>query len=101
VKIPLRSPYDDFMLRMHHFLKENEQFQKNCPKDYWEFPPGSCWVVFTDQVSHAALSGQYALEQTFRIPYKALLLPEMAPVSVLERLTGGNMIDLKFAGSSS
>jgi hypothetical protein len=93
VKIPLRSPYDHFMLRFHNFLKENEAFQKNCPKDHWEFPPGSCWAVFTDQVSHAALSGQYALEQTFLIPQRVLILPEQSPVSVLERMSGRNLID--------
>lgn len=92
-KIPLRSPYDVFMLKMHHFLKENEEFQKTCPKDHWEFPPNSCWAVFTDLVSHAALSGQYALEQTFIIPQKALLFPELAPVSILERLSRRNLVD--------
>ncbi len=93
IKVPFRSPYDVFMLKLHNFLKENEDFQKNCPKDYWEFPPNSCWAVFTDLVSHAALSGQYALEQTFIIPQRALLLPEKAPVNVLERLSNRNMID--------
>lgn len=93
VKIPLRSPYDVFMLEMHNFLKENDLFQKNCPKDAWDFPPGSCWAVFTDLVSHAALSGQYALEQTLIIPQKALLFPELSPVSILERLSNRNMVD--------
>jgi hypothetical protein len=93
VKMPLRSPYDRFMLNFHNFLKENEEFQKSCPKDHWKFPPGSCWAVFTDQVSHAALAGQYALEQTFLIPRSALLCPDRAPVSVLERLSKGNMVD--------
>lgn len=93
VKIPLRSPYDAFMLRMHNFLKENADFQKNCHKDYWEFPPNSCWAVFTDQVSHAALSGQYALEQTFLIPVPALLFPDKSPLRILERLSGRNLVD--------
>jgi len=97
LKIPLRSPYDTFMLRLHNFLKEHEDFQKNCPKDHWEFPPNCCWAVFTDQVSHAALSGQYALEQTFLIPVQSLLLPEQAPIRVLERLSGRNMLDPELA----
>ena len=92
-KIPLRSPYDTFMLKMHHFLKENREFQKTSPKDPWAFPPGSCWAVFTDQVSHAALAGQYALEQTFIIPQQALLCPEKSPIAILERLSGGNLVD--------
>jgi len=86
--IKMRSPYDDFMLRFHHFLKENAEFQQSCPKTRHEFPPGSCWVVFTDMVSHAVLSGQFALEQTFIVPREAMVTPERAPVRVLERLCG-------------
>jgi hypothetical protein len=93
LKLPIRSPYDTFMLQLHNFLKENQEFQQTCPKDHWEFPPGSCWAVFTDQVSHAALSGQYALEQTLIVPRTALLKPELAPVSILERLSGRTMVD--------
>ena len=98
-KVPLRSPYDRFMLKMHNFLKENEEFQKNCPKDQWDFPPNSCWAVFTDQVSHAALAGQYAIEQTFLVPQTSLLCPDKAPVSILERLSGRNMVDPIFYAS--
>ena len=96
VKISLRSPYDHYMLRMHHFLKENQEFQKSCKKDHWEFPPLSCWAVFTDEVSHAALAGQYALEQTFIVPQKSLLHPEKSPASILERLSGKNLVDPEF-----
>ncbi|MDR2539857.1 MAG: Kdo hydroxylase family protein [Chlamydiales bacterium] len=96
--ITLRSPYDSFMLNLHHFLKENEEFQENCPKDHWEFPPHSCWVVFTDQVSHAAISGQYALEQTVIVPRLALIRPETAPVSILEKITKSSMVDSLFLG---
>lgn len=91
--IVLRSPYDVFMLNLHNFLKENEEFQKSCPKDYWEFPPNSCWAVYTDQVSHAATAGQYALEQTFIVPRTALVAPEQSPVAVLEKLTKSVMVD--------
>lgn len=93
IPVALRSPYDDFMLRFHHFLKENEEFQKNTHKDFWEFPPFSCWMVFTDYVSHAALQGQYALEQTFLLPKKGMLNPEKAPISILEILSGELMSD--------
>jgi len=89
--ITTRSAYDDFMLRFHHFLKENAQFQQWCPKTRHEFPPGSCWMVFTDMVSHAVLSGQFALEQTFIVPRGAMVKPEHAPVNVLERLVGGSL----------
>ena len=96
LKIAMRSPYDNFMLRMHHFMKENQEFQKTCKKDHWEFPPLSCWAVFTDEVSHAALAGQYALEQTFLISQRVLLCPEKSPVNVLQRMSGKNLIDTEF-----
>lgn len=89
--ITLRSPYDIFMLNLHNFMKENSHFQKTCYKDYWEFPPNSCWMVYTDLVSHAATAGQYALEQTLIVPSAAMALPEKAPVNVLESLTGQKM----------
>lgn len=94
--ITLRSPYDVFMLNLHNFLKENEEFQASCPKDYWEFPPNSCWMVYTDLVSHAATAGQYALEQTFTVPPSAMVLQKQAPVDVLERLSGSAMINPLF-----
>ncbi|HKS96848.1 MAG TPA: Kdo hydroxylase family protein [Terriglobia bacterium] len=85
------SPYDKFMLRFHHFLKENHEFQETCPKARWEFPPNSTWMVFTDMVAHAVLSGQFALEQTLIVPRDALVLPEKAPVSILESRIGRPM----------
>lgn len=69
-------------------MKENQEFQQSCSKAQLEFPPGSCWIVFTDMVSHAVLSGQFALEQTFLVPRGALLTPDEAPLYVLERLCG-------------
>ena len=45
-----RSPYDDFMMRFHNFLKENPNFQANCPKYAFNFPPGSSWMVYTVSV---------------------------------------------------
>lgn len=83
-----RPPYDQFMLRFHHFLKENAEFQQLCRKDTWQFPSGSAWIVFTDTASHACLSGQYALEQTLIIRHGSLACPEKAPISILEALAG-------------
>jgi hypothetical protein len=45
-------------------------------------------MVFTDGVAHAALSGQYALEQTYIVPIDAMLLPEKSPLRVLESIAG-------------
>ena len=91
LRVPDRSPYDEFMLYFHDWLKENADFQKNSPKRKVTFPPGACWMVYTDGVPHAVLSGQFALEQTFLIPPTALVSPEAAPIHVLEAVTGAAM----------
>jgi hypothetical protein len=95
VGIPLvhRPAYDEFMLRFHHYLKSNQEFQSDCPKSTWEFPPNSTWLVFTDLVPHAVLSGRYALEQTFLISREAMLLPERAPYRVLEELAQARLTE--------
>lgn len=93
VGIPLRerSPYDRFMHKFHHYLKANRDFQEHGRKWQYEFPPGSSWIVFTDAVPHAVLSGQFALEQTFIVPRTALLVPHMAPAHILEELCGTSL----------
>jgi 3-deoxy-D-manno-oct-2-ulosonic acid (Kdo) hydroxylase len=83
-----RPPYDAFMLKIHHTMKEDAAFQQNCTKDRWEFPAGSAWIVFTDSASHACLGGQYMLEQTFIVRRRSLTCPELAPISILERIAG-------------
>src|SRR6201992_2254735 len=86
-----RSPYDDFMHRCHNAMKESGEFQENCPKQRWEFPPHSTWIVFTDTVRHAVLQGQYSLEQTFIISRDAMVRPENSPLRILERLAGHSL----------
>lgn len=84
-----RAPYDEFMLHFHDWLKENTRFQVSRDgKEEIHFPPMATWLVFTDGVPHAALSGQFAMEQTFIIPVDALVAPEVSPIRVLERLSG-------------
>lgn len=87
-----RTPYDAFMLRFHDYLKENSEFQTSYPKHRLEFPPLATWLVFTDGVAHAAMSGQYALEQTLLIPPGALVAPEAAPYRILERIAGKSLV---------
>jgi 3-deoxy-D-manno-oct-2-ulosonic acid (Kdo) hydroxylase len=87
-----RSPYDDFMMRFHNFLKENAGFQAECSKQYLQFPPGSSWMVYTDMIPHAVLSGQYALEQTFLVEHQAMVSPETSPLSVLQALTHSALV---------
>jgi hypothetical protein len=83
-----RPEYDRFMLRFHHFLKENGDFQQHCRKERWEFPSGSTWIVFTDTTSHSCISGQYALEQTFIVGRNTLVWPEKAPIAIMEQMAG-------------
>ena len=83
-----RSPYDALMLQLHDRMKEDEEFQRRSPQTSIDFPAGSTWLAFTDQVSHAAMSGQYQLEQTFLLPVAAMLEPERSPLRILERITG-------------
>ncbi|MGB2590581.1 MAG: Kdo hydroxylase family protein [Candidatus Acidiferrum sp.] len=89
-----RSPYDDFMHRCHNAMKEDARFRESCPKQRWEFPPNSSWIVFTDGVSHAVLEGQYALEQTFIISRSAMVEPQRSPIAILERLAGHSLSNL-------
>jgi hypothetical protein len=90
--IPDRSPYDEFMLHFHDWLKENADFQRaKDGKQQVAFPPMATWLIFTDGVPHAALSGQFAMEQTFLIPVEALVAPQMSPIGVLEKLAGKAM----------
>lgn len=86
-----RSSYDRFMLRFHDYLKENTDYQKNYPKHRTEFPPNSVWLVYTDTVPHAVLSGKFALEQTFIVPINAMVAPQTAPIKVLESLCGKSL----------
>lgn len=94
VGLPIRdrAPYDEFMLHFHDWLKENAEFQRvKEGKEQVAFPPMATWLVFTDGVPHAALSGQFAMEQTFIIPVEALVAPEVSPIRVLEKLAGKAM----------
>jgi 3-deoxy-D-manno-oct-2-ulosonic acid (Kdo) hydroxylase len=86
--VPHRSAYDRFMLHFHDWLKENSELQNRPGHIRSEFPSGCTWLVFTDGVPHAALSGRFALEHTYIVPRSALVAPEFAPVSVLEELCG-------------
>jgi hypothetical protein len=87
-----RSPYDDFMMRFHNFLKENPRFQADCPKYPFQFPSGSSWMVYTDTVPHAVLAGQYALEQTFLVRPEAMVRPEISPLRILEEIAHAPLV---------
>jgi hypothetical protein len=84
----LRTAYDHLMLGLHDRGKLDEDYQRDAWRERFDFPAGSTWVCFTDQVLHAALGGQYLLEQTFMLPVSAMLHAERSPLRVLERLSG-------------
>lgn len=88
----LRTPYDHYMLKMHDLMKADEQYQRTASQEEIHFPPGSTWIVQTDHVSHAAMRGQYVLEQTFYLPVKAMQDENLAPLRVLERLLKQSLV---------
>ena len=88
----IRSHYDHIMLQIHDRMKLDIDYQKRVEYTELRFPPGSSWIVSTDQVSHAAISGQYILEQTFYLPVTAMKNPETAPLHILENLIGYRLI---------
>ncbi len=81
-----RSAYDRFMLGFHDYLKFNREYQATCAKYRFEFPPDSTWMVFTDIVPHAVLSGRYALEQTAIVRRQSLAGTDHAPIAILESI---------------
>lgn len=83
-----RSEYDHIMLQLHDRGKADLDYQAHSPQETFPFPPGSTWVVYSDQVQHAVLSGQYMFEQTFYLEPAHLVRPELGPLAVLERLAG-------------
>ena len=83
-----RTAYDSLMLHLHDRAKLDETYQRWGPSREIAFSAGSSWMVFTDSVVHAAMSGCFALEQTFYLPIVGMENPDRSPLRVLERLTG-------------
>jgi hypothetical protein len=49
-------------------------------------------VVFSDQASHAAMSGQYMLELTMQIDPGKQYDPQASPLAILSRMTGRDLV---------
>lgn len=81
-----RTEYDHLMLQLHDHVKADLDYQTNCRQLHIDFAPGTTWVVFSDQVLHAAMSGQFLMEQTFHLPVDGLAHPELSPLRVLEKI---------------
>jgi hypothetical protein len=83
-----RTEYDHLMLQLHDEMKRDAAYQAEVGQTPCEFQPGSTWAVFVDSVSHAAMSGQHQLEQTFYLPLEGMRDEGRAPLRVLERRLG-------------
>jgi hypothetical protein len=88
----LRSSYDALMLGLHDGAKKDDAYQGTSPQIEVQFPAGTTWLCYTDQVMHAALSGQFVLEQTFHLDVASMVRPELSPLKVLERLRGHALV---------
>lgn len=87
-----RTLYDHYMLHMHDLMKADIQYQQMAEQREIAFPSGSTWIVQTDHVSHAAMRGQYLLEQTFYLPVHAMNNPEYSPLRVMEKMLGRSLV---------
>ncbi|HET7031517.1 MAG TPA: Kdo hydroxylase family protein [Casimicrobiaceae bacterium] len=87
-----RSDYDHLMLNLHDRAKADLAYQRDCAQETVHFAPGTTWICFSDQVMHAAVSGQFMLEQTIHLPVSALYDPSRSPLAILERLTGRSLV---------
>ena len=83
-----RTEYDHVMLQLHDRAKADAEFQRRSPQARVDFAPGTTWVVFSDQVLHAAMGGQHMMEQTFYLDVAHQQRPEASPRGTLERLMG-------------
>lgn len=83
------SPYDRLMRRFHNYMKDDEAFQRT-PEGHQDlaFKPGAAWMVFTDMVTHACLSGRHAFIDTFIVPLENCRRPELAPYNLLRSFPG-------------
>ena len=81
-----RTEYDHVMLQLHDRAKADAEFQRNGPQADVSFAPGTTWVVYSDQVLHAAMGGQHMMEQTFYLDTTRLQQPDSSPLHTLERM---------------
>ena len=88
-----RSSYDHIMLHLHDGMKADLNYQRDSPQQEVHFAPGTTWICFSDQVLHAAMSGQYMFEQTIHLPIAAQYHPELSPLNTLEKITERTLVD--------
>lgn len=82
----LRTDYDALMLQLHDTMKSDLHYQKTVKQQTIDLATNSVWIVYTDQVSHAALKGQFCLEQTFTLPVNGMKDPQKSPLRIMENI---------------
>ncbi|MGO4304563.1 Kdo hydroxylase family protein [Cupriavidus sp. RAF12] len=87
-----RSEYDHRMLQLHDLAKADLDYQKTVPQQEFRFPPGSTWIVFSDQLLHAAMRGRAMMEQTIYLDPQAISDHTHSPEAVLTRMLGRPML---------
>ena len=88
----LRSEYDHLMLQLHDAMKSDLDYQRDAAQETVPFPSGSVWLCFSDQTSHAVMSGQFMMEQTLHLPAANQYNPDASPLAILSRLTGRTLV---------
>ncbi len=84
----LRSEYDHLMLQLHDRMKFDAKYQQSGTQMTVPFAAGSVWVCYSDQATHAVMSGQYMMEQTLYLPPGHEANPQASPLAILTRLLG-------------
>jgi hypothetical protein len=79
------------MLNLHDEAKADLGYQRDCPQQVPRFAPGTTWICFSDQVMHAAVEGQFMLEQTIQLPLAAMY-DASSPLAILERMTQRTLV---------
>ncbi len=87
-----RSEYDHRMLQLHDLAKADLEYQKTVPQQEFHFPPGATWIVFSDQLLHAAMRGKAMMEQTIYLDPAAIGDRTHSPEAVLSRMLGKPML---------
>ncbi|UIF86463.1 Kdo hydroxylase family protein [Cupriavidus sp. UYPR2.512] len=87
-----RSEYDHRMLQLHDLAKADLDYQAKVPQQEFHFPPGSTWIVFSDQLLHAAMRGRAMMEQTIYLAPQAISDHTHSPEAVLSRMLGRPML---------
>jgi 3-deoxy-D-manno-oct-2-ulosonic acid (Kdo) hydroxylase len=87
-----RTQYDHLMLQLHDRMKYDLNYQTKSPQQKVLFAPQSVWICFSDQTSHAAMSGQYMMEQTMHLAVDKLYDPSTSPLQILSRLSNFKLL---------